>query len=79
VRKRDRFGVEEIMSILEQLRLIEAELIIIRRMAEHVNNDYLLYIIDMAIAEVDSKSLCGNDNNTNFLVPTGTTSLRNNH
>jgi hypothetical protein len=40
------------MSILEQLKLIEVELITIRGMAQQVNNDYLLYIIDMAIAEV---------------------------
>jgi hypothetical protein len=40
------------ISISEQRKIIEAELAKIRREAEQVHNDYLLYFIDMAIAEV---------------------------
>jgi len=65
------------MSILEQLKLIEVELITIRGLAQQVNNDYLLYIIDMAIAEVNCKSICGNDNKASFVASTATSSLRN--
>ena len=67
------------MSISEQLKSIEVELTMIRSMAAQVNDDYLLYIIDMAIAEVDSKSMCGNDNKAKFGAPIAVSLLRNNY
>jgi len=65
--------------ISEQPNLIEVELTRIRAMAEQVCNDYLIYIIDMAIAEVESKSGHGNDNKVTFSAPTIIGSLRNNY
>jgi hypothetical protein len=63
------------MSLSEQLKLIEVELTMIRSMAAQVNDDYLLYIIDMAIAEVDSKSIFGNDNKEKFVSSTAVSLL----
>jgi hypothetical protein len=66
-------------SISEQLNLIEVELTRIRAMAEQACNDYLIYVIDMAIAEVESKSRYGNDNKATFAAPTAIWSLKNNY
>jgi hypothetical protein len=66
-------------SISEQLNLIEAELTRIRAMAEQVCDDYLLYVIDMAIAEVEGKSGYGNDNKRSSAARTATWSLKNNY
>lgn len=66
-------------SISEKLNLIEAELTRIRAMAEQVCNDYLLYVIDMAIAEVASKSGYENDNKRSSAARTATWPLKNNY
>ena len=49
------------MSISKERKLIEAALTKIRHVAEQIHDDYLLYFIDMAIAEVGSKSSYRND------------------
>ncbi len=43
------------------LDLIEIELTRVRRMAEQENNGFLLYLIDMAILEANSKARARND------------------
>ena len=43
------------------LNLIEIELTRIRRMAERANDDFLLYIIDMAILEANRMARCAVD------------------
>jgi hypothetical protein len=63
-------------SISKRGKLIEAELTRIRRVAEGIQNDYLLYFIDMAIAEVESKPKYRNDNKETFAMPAAISSLR---
>jgi len=43
------------------LDLIEIELTRVRRMAEQENDGFLLYLIDMAILEANSKARARND------------------
>jgi hypothetical protein len=50
------------MSISARRKLIEIELTKIRGMAEQVADDYLVYFIDMAISEVETKLNYRNDN-----------------
>lgn len=38
------------------LDLIEIELTRVRRMAEHANDDFLLYLLDMAILEANRRA-----------------------
>ena len=45
----------ELMSRSEILRLIEVELGRVRDMAERANESILVYLVDMAILEVQSK------------------------
>jgi hypothetical protein len=46
---------EELMSRSEILRSIEVELGTVRDMAERANESILVYLVDMAILEVQSK------------------------
>ena len=50
------------MSISARRKLIEIELTKIRGLAEQVNDDYLVYFIDMAISEVEARINYRNDN-----------------
>jgi hypothetical protein len=50
------------MSISARRKFIEIELAKIRGMAEQVDDDHLVYFIDMAISEVATKISYRNDN-----------------
>jgi hypothetical protein len=57
------------MSISAQRKLIEIELTKIRGLAEQVNDDYLVYFIDMAISEVEARLNYRNDNKEKSTKP----------
>ena len=56
------------MSSSTPRELIKVELTRICRIAEKVNNDCLLYFIDMAISEVETKSHYRNDKREVFTL-----------
>ena len=59
--------------------MIEIELTKIRRMAEQVDNDHLVYFIDMAISEIETKLDYRNDNNRKFAKAILTSGARKSH
>ena len=67
------------MLISARRKLIEIELTKIRGMAEQVDDDHLVYFIDMAISEIETKIDYRNDNNRKFAKPTLTSGARKSH
>jgi hypothetical protein len=63
------------MSTSKERKLIDAALTKIRRVAEQIHDDCLLYFIDMAIAEVASKSSYRNNNDEILAEPIVTASI----
>jgi hypothetical protein len=57
------------MSISARRKLIEIELTKIRGMAEQVDDDHLVYFIDMAISEIETKLDYRNDNKGKYARP----------
>jgi hypothetical protein len=57
-----RRKVRKSMSISARRKLIEVELTKIRGLAEQVDDDHLVYFIDMAISEIETKPDFRNDN-----------------
>ncbi len=67
------------MLISARRKLIEIELTKIRGMAEQVDNDHLIYFIDMALSEIETKLDYRNDNSGKYAKPILTSGARKSH
>jgi hypothetical protein len=68
------------MSISARRKLIEIELTKIRGLAEQVNDDYVVYFIDMAISEVEARlNNYRNDNKEKSTKPVVISGARKSH